>query len=177
MANSSFNLPSPLTLIPKEINTPSNQGFVNWLYTVFLRIKTGVKLAVHKNANNQSISDATATKLTWTTVVSDSIGGWDTTNNQYVVQMEGSYIVTAQARLSTTLVAGKLFTLEIYQNGASVARCVNGDVVVNPFVSVTRTLECSPTDTIAIYATQDTGGAVNVLGTIIDTFLNISRIN
>lgn len=91
-------LPNPLTYNA----APNGSPLQRWLYSCWFRITNGIKWSVHNNNVNTVILNNTATQLPFSTIVTDSVGGYSTTTNNYTIQNQGTYSVTGCARLNLT---------------------------------------------------------------------------
>ena len=179
MANTAYNLPSPLQNIPVEFNKPEYFGFTQWLYSVYTRITNGIKLSIDKNGTAQSITDNTSTKLTWaTTNLVDTVGGWNSTNNRYIVQIEGTYFFTAVASLAGAISGGKLLRISLFKNGVEInAFETTATTTTNTTAAISAYITCSPRDYIEVYVKHTVGGATNITGTSTITYFQGHRIN
>lgn len=173
---SAYNLSDPSALLPESIT--SNTSLAAWFYAVFIRIKNGIKFSVNKTAD-QAIPDDTATKVTWsTTILSDSIGGWDSTNNRYVVQMEGTYTFHAAALLEGAISGGKYFRISLYKNGVATHNVTTiGTSTTSTSAAISAAMDLSPTDYIEVYVHHTVGGSTQLDGTAANTYFQGYRIN
>ena len=125
---------------------------------------TPENLRAAKNAT-QSLTTATTTKIVWQTVTHDSAGGWDSTNNRYVVKTPGKFDITAQLQYAANATGYR--DIHLYKNGSSIytAQATGSssgafDLIlgINP-----PSIDMVPGDYFEIFATQTSGGGLNVV--------------
>jgi hypothetical protein len=176
MADRAYYLSDPSALVPEDIRT--NTPFAAWFYSVYLRLKNGIKFSVQKAAT-QSINDSSATKVTWsTTINNDSIGGWDSTNNRYVIQMEGTYFFHAAVLLSGAISGGKVLKVMLYKNGVVIRETDTlATTTTSTTAAVSAYIDLSPTDYVEVYVYHTVGGATNIAATPEHTYFQGHRIN
>lgn len=75
-------------------------------------------------STNQTIATATTTKITFNTVLFDITSNFDTTNNRFVPNVAGRYIVCLGSSWTTIAGAATLDTF-IYVNGSPVAEDID----------------------------------------------------
>lgn len=173
MANIAYNLSNPIHLLPA--GTTGALGA--WFNAVYLRLTNGIKFS-RTASGNQSIPDTTATKVLFATAETDTVGGWDTTNNRYVIQTQGTYLIVASVLLSVTLQAGELYGLLIYKNGAVVANNVYSSITAGTCPNtVIAYIDCVQKDYLEIFISQTSGGSVNTNGSSLYTRFQGHRIN
>lgn len=118
------------------------------------------KFSAGKSAT-QTISSASATKVTWSTPSKDNLGGFDDANDRYVVQRTGRYIVSASLGYVNT--SSETFTVFIYVNGSPVrAVAFNGSTTLVPIV---EQLELVKGDYIEIFSDSTADTSYDVLAT------------
>jgi hypothetical protein len=172
---------SVLTITPPpEVSegTGVKADLYSWLYSVYVRIKNGVRFDANKDGTNQSIADNTTTTVSFSNLTADTVGGYDTSTNIYTSQIPGPYHVTVKVTLSHTLLVANTFTLKLFKNGAVYeSRTINGSTAVNPDILISRTIPLSIGETLKVQILQVTGGARNISGATTDTFFQAYRIN
>lgn len=131
----------------------------------------------------QNVISSAWDKVKLQTVKFDKLGGWDATNQKYIVQKGGIYFIVGAVNWmnSTT---GVRSLLELRLNGSSYAWLTQEHSGANKNFSVTGTLvmECEAGDALELYTFHDaTGGmdttliANGVGGISPSTFFNISK--
>lgn len=114
--------------------------------------------------SNQSIGTGAATKVQYNTKSYDITNKFDSiTDYRYRPKISGVYVIRAQV-LWNTSAAAYTHTLQIYKNGSA----VSSDVKQQTFVAGTITQEVSDSlqltadDYIEVFATQNSGGSLNI---------------
>jgi len=129
-----------------------------------------------RNGSNQTISNASSTKLAHNYVVFDTDSGFDTTNNRFVVPSgkAGKYFIGAAARFDSSVNASRLLSM-LYKNGGNVAEeNMNNDDEIS--ASVFTILNLSAGDYIEHYVYQNTGSSKPFKGANITTYFFGYRI-
>jgi hypothetical protein len=124
--------------------------------------------SVHRNASNQSIPQAAATKIQWTTEDFDTNNDFDNaTNYRFTPTVAGKYLLTFQGTLNG--IADQIqLNIHLYNSsGAGVDQSMGFSCVVDANGS---------TDYFEIYITHGSAGANNLLGTTALSWWTGSRI-
>lgn len=124
----------------------------------------------NKNAVGQAISDATVTKVTFTTEEWDIGGAYDAPNSKWTPTVAGKYLVGLQLRATGTFaVPGGATAGYIYKNGAVVKSTVSyAASTTDTFASVLTTVNMNgTTDFLEAYVYSDvSAGSPTVDGTV-----------
>jgi hypothetical protein len=156
----------------------SGSSLQRWLYNIYSRLFIGIKFSVHKNGSDQSITNNTETLLTWPSLETDSVSGFDTTNNKYICKETGVYNVKSQAKLNTTLAASKYFTLRLYKNSTIVAENIVSNIAIDsPTLLVVKDISLNINDSLSIKVQHTNGSSANIEGDEKSTFFQAHRIN
>ena len=137
-----------------------------------------------ENTSGDSIANNTAVKISFTTEQYDLTGEWNNSTNTFTATNAGYYRVSAMLRLQTvsTWTVGKAFSILLYKNGSQfcnlgVTACwASGGTGNGLFAYGTTTINLSATNTLEIYATQDSGGTVALNTSSGINWLTIERI-
>ncbi len=167
--------PNNITLTANNQTSPI---WARWFLSLYTEITkpdiSSVRVSV---GSNQSIATATATKVAFDTESYDVNSKFDaTTNYRYQPGIEGIYTIRAQV-LWNTSAADYTHTLQIYKNGSPVST----DIKRMTFVAGTYTqtildsISLLATDYIEIYATQDSGGNLNINSGTASSYLIASQ--
>lgn len=113
----------------------------------------------------QALTTATATKIVWQTVTHDSAGGWDSTNNRYVVKTAGKFKVTCQLQFAQNGtgyrdVAVRKNGTTVYMNQITAASSGAFDLI-QPIT--TADIDMVAGDYFEIFGSQNSGGNLNVV--------------
>lgn len=125
----------------------------------------GPAFIAHKNGTDQTgVSDATATKVTFGTEVTDTNANYDTGNSRFTPTVAGYYLISARVLITGTNPAEPV--IAIYKNGAAYAwgpqwTTDNGNatVGVNAIISMNGS-----TDYVEIYGYANVGSGTVTFG-------------
>jgi len=113
----------------------------------------------------QSLGTGSTTKIVWQTVTHDSAGGWDSSNNRYVVKTPGKFKVTSQVQFETNATGYR--DIHVYKNGSAVytnqATAASSGAFDLMLPVNTPDIEMVVGDYFEIFATQTSGGNLNVV--------------
>jgi hypothetical protein len=136
-----------------------------------------VVLLVGRTSGIQTITTTAQTKVTFPNVFKDSVSGWDASNNRYVVQTSGDYILNLGLYMDA-LNVNEAFTLGIKVNGTSVAsrffRTSIGDSA-EQLIAVLRNLKAG--DSIEAYVKSQADTSYNIRESTDFTFLQIVKLS
>lgn len=155
-----------------EINTTNaTQPFttiacsnVNDVAKVVSKVKRNPKFRAVKGGTNQTINNATGTKLTFTTEQLDDTNTYDATNSKWIPGVNDTVSITAMVRW-VSAVNQTLSYLYIYINGVAVAYTIlsaSGTATQTQMINFIT--EVNDTDYIEIYVMQESGGALDIYG-------------
>lgn len=116
-----------------------------------------------RKSANQTISNNTITKVTWDTPVIDTVNGWDSANNRYIIRVPGVYSVAGQ--VLHELDATNLRNTSIYLNGAQ-------DFITDMVAASTANIaprseniyNCIVGDYFEIHSFQNSGATRSLIG-------------
>lgn len=136
------------------------------------------------NTSGTSLTSGISTKIDFTTEQYDVTNEWNNASNTFTATNAGYYRVTAMLRLQTVTAwnVGEAFSVELYKNGSlfcnlGVTACwASGGVGNGVFAFGSTTINLSATNTLEIYATQDSGGTVALNTSANTNWLTIERI-
>jgi|TARA_R100000093_G_scaffold25976_1_gene14690 hypothetical protein len=118
----------------------------------------------------QTVSDATDTKITSFTSVTDTDSAWDDTNNKIVIPAGkgGYYLVTAQIYLDQASGGNSSmdsYALSIYKNNAALAVQESRNKVDEDFgwVHISVILDLDATDYLELYHKASAGGGTTTI--------------
>lgn len=118
-----------------------------------------------KSAVDQSINSGVATKITWAAASIDSANGFDNANDRYVIPAPGIYRVSTCASFAAQGSSTSQNKVAVYKNG-SLHRTTLG--ASNTGTITTERVEClvscNAGDYLEVFATQNSGVAVNIHG-------------
>jgi hypothetical protein len=127
-----------------------------------------------KNTNQSSISDSIMTKVTWQTIGIDTIGQWDSSNNEFIIPYSGFYDIFAVIRYDA-VVAGRYLEANIYINNTNVGEFhYEWADFTDGLVQINRKLKLKEGDRVSIFG-RTVGGSFTI-GTAGATF-GISKIS
>lgn len=113
-----------------------------------------------RKTGNQTVSSASATKVTWATPTIDNVGGWNSANNRWVAPKTGRYNISASLGISGG--AGEFFYCWVYVNGSAVrVGAVYANASPVPIVNVPLDLVKDDYVEIFVQSTADTSYDVN----------------
>lgn len=126
----------------------------------------GPNICVVTGNSTQSLANGTYTDLTWNTNLSDPTRLHDTTSNtnNIYIKTTGWYEVKAQVLFATNGTGARLLRLK--QNGSAMDRTlasVGPAAGTDCFVFTSRVIYLVSGDFVAVEASQNSGGALNVL--------------
>lgn len=135
-----------------------------------------IAFSAYKNGD-QSLSNSVETKLTSFTPTIDTHGGWDSTNNRYIVKVPGIYVIgmrgyiaphssTSERILLYTINGGSTIRLVQMPNCANTSTHPNGSAVVS----------LSAGDYIEFYALQSSGTSLNYVSSSMNT-ISVYRLS
>ena|SRR5438067_2389576 len=134
--------------------------------------------AVYTNAGTQSFSNGVTSDVVWTTKVTDTHGGMNTSTGYYTVPSPGTYEVNAQAMFSANGTgARQIYALQ--SGSASVqynSPSVPANASVNGAVNITAMFKCVAGDVLKVQGYQSSGGALTLTGGASSNFVTIKRI-
>jgi hypothetical protein len=132
---------------------------------------------VHRNGVDQTISDATWTRVNYTTETFDTGSAFDLTADKFTPTVAGKYLVIASCGYAG-LSDGDLIRSDIYKNGASVAECINESNGSNITVVATMIVDMNgTTDYLEHYTHQDGTGSKSLYGAADRTYFQAIRIS
>lgn len=126
--------------------------------------------SVNRNGVNQTISNATATKVQFTTEVFDTNNNFDNvTNYRFTPTVAGKYLIIFSPHM-LGVTSGQRIIAYIYKNGASYAEATVGSNGGNmgPVISSIISMNGS-TDYIELYIYHESGGSITLYGGAVDT--------
>lgn len=137
-----------------------------------------------ENTSGTSLANNTAVKIDFVTETFDTTGEWNNSTNVFTATNAGYYRVTCQLRLGSvnSWVVGNAFNLSLYKNGSSyctlgsTACWASGGSSNGVFVAGTTLIQLSATNTLEIYANQDSGSTRTLNTTAGFNWLCIERI-
>ena len=133
--------------------------------------------AVYRNAN-QSINDATETKIQLDTEVADNQGQFDNAvNYRFTATHAGSFLANLNVGFAAS--AFGLRYIKIMINGTTVYGQASspGHATISQYLSCSAQFGLAVGDYVEAYAYQSSGGALNVLGGISETNFFITLVN
>lgn len=174
MINSELNVTPP----PSTKEVPAGSLLWRWLYSVYLRLTDEIRFFIHKNGSDQTISNNSSTTVTFSTIVKDSLSGWDSNNNYYIVQNGGPHLVCIGVRWNYTMTGGTdEMSIVLNQNGIEIASdTLKGTTHVNPRLQIVKILETSSGDILQLKAFQVTSGSRDIEGDSNKTYFQLHRI-
>ena len=110
------------------------------------------------NSGNQSLSDASATKLEFDTEVFDSNGTFS--SNRFTPGVAGKYFIYSQIPLDSEGTGSDYIILQLYKNGSRVFanRFYEGSLDLDePSISINIVLDLAVSDYIEIYGAMGVG--------------------
>lgn len=154
-----------------QINIWFRIPIVGWGSSQVLSSDVGgrtIALEVQRDANATGLFvNGTSSKATWTTVHTDTVGGWDATNNRYIIQEPGQYEIQARVRVSA-VAAEYAPRMEIRINNSTVTQDIctkwgttlKGHDIFN--APIVRTLKAG--DYVEAYVYNDSGSNLDFQG-------------
>jgi hypothetical protein len=140
-------------------------------YQTFQVAQAEVVVRAVGNGSGQSIGDASDTKVTNWTEVTDVYSEF--TSNTFTAKRAGNYLIAAQLRWPSLTTPVRCL-VNVYKNGASVH--ISGQGNTSPCVAqVDVNISLAVGDTIEIYAFQDSAGSANIDGGPTPQWLQITR--
>lgn len=125
--------------------------------------------------SNQSISNASLTKVNVDSVSFDSNGTYDTANKKYVAPLPGTYDVSLVWQFAANSTGQRVGY--IYKNGSVYAQ-MNGSGNSSAGAAVVNSLISMVTgDYLEFYAFQDSGGSLTLNGSSSNSFVSIKRLS
>ena len=131
---------------------------------------------MYRGSSNQSLSNNTDTKIQLNTVVFDTLGTWDASNNRWVAPVPGYYQVTGQVRY--TAAANNQRDVSIVVNGSSTplfSSMIGSNTAAN-WVQANGVIKLAAGDTVQLNGTQNSGGALDVNTGQNNTYLSIAKM-
>jgi hypothetical protein len=136
-----------------------------------------VGTSVAEKTSDQSIPTQSTRQVTWETLTTEQIDGWDLANDRYVVPVDGLYHITASL----------LFSVPNANNLLSVAVQVNGTDAFTGSSEATedlnlgsadtaRTISLGEGDVVTVNASTGTTGNGSIPESSTRTFCNITRL-
>lgn len=156
----SITIAAPAVAGTNTLTLPANTGTIITTASTFAG--TGPAFSASQSAN-QSIANNTATKIQFNTEDFDTNSCYDpTTNYRFTPNVAGYYQINAQVRDASGVATGYL-SCELYKNGSVYKRAFGtvGGTGLSVNVSVLLYFNGS-TDYAEVYATQNSGGAMNI---------------
>lgn len=168
---------SPIIITPPTPNADPTLDY-QWCYSLYARITTGIKFSLTPSGT-QSIPSGADTLVTFNTIGSDTLNGFNTSTNLYTCQDSGSYHLTVGVELSGTFTTSNTCAIKIIKNGATiVARYKYSNTALqNPTLQISKLVDLSRNDTIGVYAFQDTGSSISTVVSNNCTYFQAHRIN
>ena len=132
-------------------------------------------------AGGQALTTAVATRIVCTRPSDDNASdGLDMgTDGILTVRQRGLYLVVGQIRFAANGAGIRAAALRKRQTGYAQTLMVTAGAGSDTRVQVTECLPCDIGDTIELYGTQTSGGALNVtvdVGVLQETFLRVVRV-
>jgi len=137
----------------------------------FQTIGTNTPAFLATRSSNQSIPNATYTKVQFDTEVFDTDSCYDnSTNYRFTPTVAGKYFVTAQAGFENFNGTGHRVIWTIYKNGS--AYSIVGDMALStdsgadPALIISTTVDMNgSSDYLEVFVYQNSGGSVNIINT------------
>ena len=119
-----------------------------------------------RSRSNGSFTDGGTEKITWNTVqVTDTVGGWSTTNNRYTVKVKGVYLFTYEDLPYMAGATTRYAEYYLYKNGSNLgSNFIHTEYQSTrnyEYVSGSRVEECVPGDYFEIYRFTGNGATSN----------------
>jgi hypothetical protein len=136
-----------------------------------------VAASVYRSINQSINSGGAATKVQFASIKFDTNGSYDAvTNYRYNVKTSGLYSVNAQVTFSAN--STNIRIILIYKNGAEYSRVIVGNTLAAQpaYVNNDAFISCVAGDYIEIYAYQDSGSVLNIVGSE-STYLYVQRLS
>lgn len=122
-----------------------------------------------RTRNNSSFTANSTEKVTWATGnVTDTVGGWNTTNNRYIVKVKGLYVFAYEDLPYFAGATSYYAEFYLYKNGSSAGTLIHTSYqATRNYEPVHGTIysECEPGDYYEVYrftgnsATSNSNGA------------------
>jgi len=129
-------------------------------------------------AATQSIPDSTGTLVAFDAAISDTHGAWNTGTSLYTIPVPGWYRITTQVSFAASSTNGREVRLRV--NGSNIrtlAYIFDPTASAGTFLNGATEYLFNAGDTVGIQVFQNSGGALNVGGSVVDNYFSISRIS
>lgn len=144
--------------------TAINCSNINDVAKVVGLVERRPKFRATKGGTNQTINNATGTKMTFTTEGFDDTNTYDATNSKWIPGINRTVSITAMVRW-VSAVDQTLSYLYVYINGIAVAYTIlSASGTATQTQTINFITEVNDTDYIEIYVMQESGGALDILG-------------
>lgn len=157
-----------------EVNVSFRVPIVGWSSSTVVSSSANTRPVVFDAVNATSSHTSSAAKMTGWTVAIDTHGGWDSSNNRYVVKVPGDYRITMSGAIQNTAFATSIY---LYRNGSTSRKnsaYSNGSVYATPIV--TGTLRLSAGDYIEAYF-QTSSGVSTALDAAGNNFFSLEKVD